>query len=54
MNVNRSGRGRCGAPKMLCKEADKALKHLEWVKNSGRKDFIEYGFALGELRRLQR
>jgi tetratricopeptide (TPR) repeat protein len=33
---------------------DKALKHLEWVKNSGRKDFIEYGFALGELRRLQR
>ena len=33
---------------------DKGLEHLEWVKNSGRKDFIEYGFALGELRRRQR
>ena len=30
-----------------------ALKHLEWVKEKGRKDYIEYGFALGELRRLR-
>ena len=33
---------------------DEALLHLEWVKAKGRKDFIEYGFALGELRRLER
>ena len=31
-----------------------ALEHLEWVKENGRKDYIEYGFALGELRRLRR
>ena len=30
-----------------------ALKHLEWVKQKGRKDFREYTFALGELRRLE-
>jgi len=33
---------------------DEALRHLEWVKANGRRDFIEYGFALGELRRLGR
>ena len=33
---------------------DEALQHLEWVKVNGRKDYIEYGFALGELRRLER
>jgi len=33
---------------------DEALQHLEWVKTNGRKDYIEYGFALGELRRLER
>lgn len=33
---------------------EEALRHLEWVKASGRKDYIEYGFALGELRRLER
>ena len=31
---------------------DEAAQHLEWVKAKGRKDYIEYGFALGELRRL--
>jgi len=34
--------------------SDEALQHLEWVKTKGRKDYIEYGFALGELRRLER
>lgn len=33
---------------------DEALRHLEWVKASGRKDYVEYGFALGELRRIAR
>jgi hypothetical protein len=31
---------------------DDAIKHLQWVKEKGRKDFREYTFALGELRRL--
>jgi tetratricopeptide (TPR) repeat protein len=31
---------------------DDAMKHLEWVKAKGGKDFREYTFALGELRRL--
>jgi tetratricopeptide (TPR) repeat protein len=31
-----------------------ALTHLGWVEKHGRKDFIEYGFALGERRRIQR
>jgi tetratricopeptide (TPR) repeat protein len=31
---------------------EEAIGHLEWVKTNGRKTFIEYKFALGELRRL--
>ena len=31
---------------------DDALRHLQWVKDRGRKDFREYSFALGELGRL--
>ena len=31
-----------------------ALTHLDWVDANGQKDYIEYGFALGERRRLQR
>jgi hypothetical protein len=31
-----------------------ALTHLQWVETKGRKDYIEYGFALGELRRIKR
>jgi tetratricopeptide (TPR) repeat protein len=31
-----------------------AQRHLAWVRTSGRRDFIEYGHALGELRRLAR
>jgi tetratricopeptide (TPR) repeat protein len=31
---------------------EEAMKHLEWVKEKGRKDFREHTFALGELRRL--
>ena len=34
-------------------DRERAIEHLEWVKGNGAKDFIEYGFALGELRRLQ-
>ena len=33
---------------------EEALQHLEWVKAKGLRDYIEYGFALGELRRLER
>jgi tetratricopeptide (TPR) repeat protein len=32
---------------------DDAITHLEWVKEKGRKDFREYTYALGELRRLE-
>lgn len=32
---------------------EEAMKHLEWVKEKGRKDFREYTFALGEMRRLE-
>lgn len=35
-------------------DVDTARRHLEWVKASGRKDFTEYGMALGELKRLAR
>ena len=37
-------------------EGDRAAaqRHLAWVRTSGRRDFIEYGYALGELRRLAR
>lgn len=31
-----------------------ATRHLEWVKTSGRKDYSEYGLAIGELKRLAR
>lgn len=31
-----------------------AQRHLNWVRTSGRRDFIEYGYAVGELRRLAR
>ncbi len=31
---------------------DDALRHLQWVKDRGRKDFREYPLAIGELRRL--
>lgn len=31
---------------------DDALRHLQWVKDRGRKDFREYLFATGELSRL--
>jgi tetratricopeptide (TPR) repeat protein len=31
-----------------------ATRHLEWVKASGRKDYSEYGLAIGELKRLAR
>ena len=33
---------------------EEALQHLHWVRDKGRKDFIEYSFALGELGRLER
>jgi tetratricopeptide (TPR) repeat protein len=35
-------------------DAAAARRHLDWVKASGRRDFFEYGYALGELRRLAR
>jgi tetratricopeptide (TPR) repeat protein len=31
-----------------------ALQHLQWVKDKGRRDYTEYGLALGELDRLER
>ena len=31
---------------------DEARRHLEWVRERGRKDFIEYDYALAELKRL--
>ena len=33
-------------------ERDKAATHLTWVKTSGVKSFVEYRYALGELKRL--
>ena len=33
-------------------ERDKATTHLTWVKTSGVKSFVEYRYALGELKRL--
>jgi tetratricopeptide (TPR) repeat protein len=31
-----------------------ALQHLQWVKEKGRRDYTEYGLALGELDRIAR
>ena len=31
---------------------DEARQHLIWVRDRGRKDYVEYGLALGELKRL--
>jgi tetratricopeptide (TPR) repeat protein len=31
-----------------------ALQHLQWVRDKGRRDYTEYGLALGELDRLER
>lgn len=33
-------------------DLETARRHLEWVRTSGRKDYTEYGLALGELKRL--
>ena len=37
-------------------EGDRAAaqRHLAWVRTSGRREYIEYGYAVGELRRLAR
>jgi tetratricopeptide (TPR) repeat protein len=35
-------------------DIETARRHLEWVRTSGRKDYTEYGLALGELKRLAR
>ena len=32
---------------------DQALPHLQWVRDNGNKGFVEYRFALAELRHLQ-
>ena len=31
-----------------------ALQHLHWVKEKGRRNYTEYGLALGELDRISR
>lgn len=31
-----------------------ALEHLQWVRDHGRKDFVEYGLAMAELERIER
>ena len=31
-----------------------ALQHLQWVKEKGRRDYTEYGLALGEIDRIER
>jgi len=31
-----------------------ALQHLQWVKEKGRRNYTEYGLALGELDRISR
>jgi lipoprotein NlpI len=33
-------------------DRETARCHLEWVKTSGRREYFEHGYALGELRRL--
>jgi len=33
---------------------DEARTHLEWVLANGRKDYVEHGIAIGELKRLAR
>jgi tetratricopeptide (TPR) repeat protein len=35
-------------------DATRARTHLTWVQTSGRKEYIEYGYALGELQRMAR
>jgi lipoprotein NlpI len=37
----------------LSEKRDEALTYLQWVRDSGNKDFAEYGFAVAELRRLE-
>lgn len=32
-------------------QKDQAIPHLQWVKDNGNKDFMEYGFAIAELKR---
>lgn len=34
-------------------DAARARTHLTWVQTSGRQEYYEYGYALGELRRLE-
>jgi tetratricopeptide (TPR) repeat protein len=35
-------------------DRETALVHLRWVKDKGRRDYTEYGLALGELKRIER
>jgi lipoprotein NlpI len=35
-------------------DREKAATHLAWVTANGRKDYVEYGFAVGEQRRMAR
>lgn len=37
----------------LSGDRDEALTHLRWVRDNGNKAFVEYAFALAELRRLE-
>ena len=38
----------------LLGKTDDALAHLNWVKQNGKKSYVEYGFALSELDRIER
>lgn len=37
----------------LAGRRDEALDHLRWVRDNGSKDYVEYGMALAELKRLE-
>lgn len=39
---------------MLEKRTDEALECFKWVKDNGNRDFIEYGFALREIERIEK
>lgn len=43
-----------GVQAALANRRDEALQHFRWVKEHGSRTYIEYGFAVSELKRLER
>ena len=42
-----------GLKELIAGRRDQAFDHLRWVKENGSKNFVEYGMAVSELKRLE-